>query len=454
MLNRLLFSRIEAWIVVLLALLAILGAIAFGALVLAGTQRPPRFGALAQGAKAVASIPFTVEKLLEADKQLQAITADRFIGQPSGWTVDPAFAGKIGGYLLLSRFDGIEKRHVVELVSLRDMATVHAWKPDAEALLADVARTSQLAQYDLWFNETWRAIHPFLMETGDLIIKDHQSPLFRIDACSGHVWTQDRMMFHHSTNSDGEGGFWIPSLYEPQTVEGTTEETYEDGIAHVSAEGEVLWKRSMLQVFLDHGLEHRLFPPSQMNQDPTHMNDIEPVLADGPYWKKGDLFISFRRLSMVILYRPSTDQIVWMKDGPWMAQHDVDIVDSTRIAVFDNAAYDRGRGGYVRDYTRIAVYDFATDTVSYPYAAAMEKAETKTLYEGLSDLMPGGLAMVEEENAGRILIVGQNGEIAASYLNMGDGGLTYRLGWSRYIDQATGDAVAAKLAATSCPAGG
>jgi hypothetical protein len=81
------------------------------------------------------------------------------------------------------------------------------------------------------------------------------------------------------------------------------------------------------------------------NDDPTHLNDIQPVLADGPYWKKGDLFVSLRNISSIMLYRPSTDQIVWMKRGPWLSQHDVDILDDHRISVYDNNVQDRGAGG-------------------------------------------------------------------------------------------------------------
>ena len=62
----------------------------------------------------------------------------------------------------------------------------------------------------------------------------------------------------------------------------------------------------------------------------------------GPDWKKGDLFLSLRNVSAVLLYRPSTDQIVWMKRGPWIGQHDVDILDDHRIGIYDNAAENRG----------------------------------------------------------------------------------------------------------------
>ena len=57
---------------------------------------------------------------------------------------------------------------------------------------------------------------------------------------------------------------------------------------------------------------------------------------DGPYWRKGDLFLSLRSPSTVMLYRPATNKVIWRKDGPWSKQHDVDILDDHRISIFNN----------------------------------------------------------------------------------------------------------------------
>ena len=53
------------------------------------------------------------------------------------------------------------------------------------------------------------------------------------------------------------------------------------------------------------------------------------------YWSKGDIFLSVRSLSLIILYRPSTNEVIWYKQGPWRFQH-IDIVDDNTIAIFDN----------------------------------------------------------------------------------------------------------------------
>ena len=133
-------------------------------------------------------------------------------------------------------------------------------------------------------------------------------------------------------------------------------------IRQVSPSGKLLYSKSVTQILLRHGYANWLFGTDVYNDDPTHLNDIEPVLADGPYWKKGDLFLSLRNVSAIMLYRPSTDEIVWMKRGPWMSQHDVDILDDHRIGIYDNAAEDRGdeEKPYFPSSSQIMVYDFAS----------------------------------------------------------------------------------------------
>ena len=71
------------------------------------------------------------------------------------------------------------------------------------------------------------------------------------------------------------------------------------------------------KIFIDNGLEYLLFSVGDryFDKDPIHLNDIQPVDFDGEYWKKGDVFLSLRHQSMVLLYRPSTNKIIWKGTG-------------------------------------------------------------------------------------------------------------------------------------------
>ncbi len=446
--QKLLFAKVEFWVVLLVFLVGLLGMIGFGAAVLDAERGTRLFGPISGAARSIAEIPSTVKDLFHDTNAMVAIAPKRFSGRPAGWR----FTGDkpLAGYLLLSRYDGDRLRHVIELVSLSDGVVRHEWAPDADSLLPPPPGGKELTGATNWKTSRYRAIHPILNDDGEILIKDHYSVLMGIDACGNRNWVQKSVYFHHSTERDGNGGFWVPSLEFPQTIDRVQTNFFEDALTRIDAKGHVLSKRSLTALFIDNGLEHLVFPQGHSLEDPLHLNDIQPVLADGPYWKKGDLFLSIRRLSMIMLYRPSTDEIVWKKQGPWMSQHDVDILDDHRIAVFDNNAYNRGTGGRVDGTNQIAVYDFATGEVSWPWADSMEAADVKTPLEGLMTILPDGGLFVEEEGFGRIVFFAPDGSLRAEYINKASDGRPYRLGWSRYLSQAAGDDALAKLSGITC----
>jgi hypothetical protein len=449
---RLLFARIEAWVVLALLLVGMLGVILFGAVLLEEERGNHRFGAAGTAAKTMAEIPRTVEALLQAEDRMVVYREVRF-DDPPGWSFPETATGTgLSGYWLMSRFDPAERRSIIEMVRLSDAKVMHVWRPDPDSLLADARRTSQVAHVGNWTTGTFRYFAPYLMPGGDLIVKDSASPLVRIDACARKVWMQDQTTFHHSTEADGTGGFWIPSHIEPSQIPHVTPTFADDALAHVAADGTILDEISVAGILMRHGLQHIVFQPQVTNDDPLHLNDIEPVLTDGPYWKKGDLFLSLRHPAMVMLYRPSTDEILWMKQGPWMAQHDVDILDDHRISVFDNRAYFRGEFGRVDGTSDIAVYDYPTDAVSRPHHDALAAENTKVLFEGLYTRLPEGAYVLEDQTAGVVLVFAEDGRKLAQFVNRPDDGKVYQIGWGRYVDQQTGDHVLQQIERIDCNA--
>jgi hypothetical protein len=450
-LEDIIFRKLDLWMVGLVLVFAAIGAIAFGALVYDNTDGGGRSGRIGEAAVLVARSPWTLKEILSEDLRVLADEPDRFAG-PGGWRIEAdARTDHLPGYLLLSRHDGDSRRHVVELIKLSDLSLVYRWLPDAEQLLANARRNWTWMEYSRWRNEAWRAIHPLLLENGDLIVKDHYTPLLRISACGERVWIKQDVHYHHSTEPDGQGGFWVPTLATPSTLPDVEEWFLEDTLTRMTLDGEILLRRSLVQTFIDHGLYHRIFSAMGFYaHDPLHLNDIQPVLEDGPHWRRGDLFLSLRRYSTVILYRPSTDAILWMKEGPWLAQHDVDIVDDHRIAVFNNNAIETGAEPRVKDVSEVLFYDFETDTVTSPFREAMERHDVRTVTEGLADLLPSGHLMLEEQNAGRILLLSHTGELVASFINNDSEGRGFQLGWSRYIPQELGERAAEALDQRTC----
>ncbi|PKP74487.1 MAG: hypothetical protein CVT84_08175 [Alphaproteobacteria bacterium HGW-Alphaproteobacteria-6] len=447
-----LFKRIELWLVLVFGLLGLLGAMALGTAALDTERGNSRFGALGRFAHMLADAPFILRDALRADTRMVGFRPERFTDRPTGWTITPGVAPP-EGYVLESHYDGDRRRPVIELYSFAEGRVVHEWLPDAGELLADAEVNHPAASPENWTQRYFRAIAPILTEDGRLIIKDHYAPLIGLDACGARLWVQDEMLFHHSTETDGAGGFWIPGVMTKGAVPATAADFVEDAIVHVGANGEILWRRSLPDLLLDHGLDHLLFSGQDYDEDVLHLNDIQPVLTDGRFWQAGDLFLSLRNHSMVMLYRPATDAIVWMQEGPWLNQHDVDILDDHRIAVFDNRLYDKGRGPRIDGSNQIAILDFDTGSVSRPLSERLAELDVTTLFEGKLDLMDDGRVLIEEEMAGRILILDPDGTLVAEYLNKAEDGTPYRMGWSRFMSRAAGDRALAALKAAGCPPG-
>lgn len=443
------------WIAILALGLVPAAFAAYGHLVLSATNSGNE-GPLEMTALSLAEMPQTVIRLLKGRDldPRHVANSDRF-PDAAGWTVAPGGADALAaeGHLLLSRYSGDEDRHVVELVDLATQRTLHVWRPDTDALFAglppqeDLTRIGQWGAFSRWNLRYFEAVHPFLMDNGDLVIKDHGTPLARIDACGDLVWRQPADMFKHSTNRDAEGRLWVPSVIEPHDP-AYGPKFSEDALTLVDpADGRIIEQVSTVPLLDAAGYYPQMFGAGAARNDPVHMNDIEPVLDDGPFWRKGDLFLSMRNLSLVALYRPSEGRIVWSRQGPWMAQHDVDLLDDHRIMVFSNNAYNAGHGDYVRGANEVLVYDFATDEVSSPWRDALAALQVHTRSEGLADVTPAGNLIVEDENDGRLLVLDPQGRLLASYLNRAGDGSIFTMGWSRVVDDALArsalDAIAA-----------
>ena len=113
---------------------------------------------------------------------------------------------------------------------------------------------------------------------------------------------------------------------------------YEDLLLHVSADGTVLREISFLQALIDHGGWYLLYDRPKVS--PTHVNDIElvtPALArriSGV--EPGDLLLSARHLDALAIVSRRNGGILWLQVGPWIQQHDPDIMPNGTISVFNN----------------------------------------------------------------------------------------------------------------------
>tara|TARA_B100000795_G_scaffold262294_1_gene240041 strand:+ start:174 stop:1529 length:1356 start_codon:yes stop_codon:yes gene_type:complete len=429
------FKKIEIWILYLLILVSILFAVGFGVLVRQELVGDIKMGWVSKTALTLAEIPVDLIRILRGGN---LIVEDRF---PSLDGFDGTYNSE-ESYLLLSRYDGDLKEGIVELIDLTNFEVLHTWNPDIDAF-NDLVKHDYEFKYLKRDNNNSRQIllHPKMTADGGLFFGQYL-PLIKIDHCSNLVFQNNHNRFHHSIETDIEGNIWFPSVMYPQSlpIEKVGRDIIEDlgyqddAIVKLSPDGEILFEKSVSQIFIDNGLEYLLFAyGNDFEEDPIHLNDIQPVDYDGEYWKKGDVFLSLRSQSMVILYRPSTNQIIWKGTGPFFDQHDVNILDDHRISVFNNNVKLFKSSREVDGSNEVIIYNFKTEEYSKYLAESLLNNYVKTPVSGRGKILLNGDLFVEETSQGRALYFNADGSLRWTHVNRSDNGNVYRLGWSRIL---------------------
>jgi hypothetical protein len=439
------FKKIEIWILYLTILLSILFAIGFGVLVRQGIEGATKFGSidittLSKPAVFIVRLPEQILRILLKpnpyrvsdpwDDEREFFKQDGFDGTPNSKE----------SYLLLSRYDGDLQEGVVELVDLRTFEIFHTWNPDIDAFNDLVEQVDEFENLERDANNKRSMLyHPNLTNHGGLLFQ----PLRQIDACSNLMFQNTHDAFHHSIETDIDGNIWTPSRIYPQSlpIEKVGRDIREEGgfdddaIVKLSPNGRILFEKSVSQIFIENDLEYLLFSVGvkTFDFDPIHLNDIQPVNFDGEFWKKGDVFLSLRHQSMVLLFRPSTNEMIWKGTGPFFHQHDVDILDEHRISIFNNNSKDFVNGDVVDGHNEVIIYDFKTNEYSSYLQDSLIENDLRTIAEGRSQILTNGDLFIEESNFARTLYFNADGSLRWTHVNRAKDGNVYKVGWSRIL---------------------
>lgn len=434
------FKKIEIWILYLTILLSIVSAVGFGVLVRQELVGSTKAGWVSKTALTLAEIPVNLIRLSQGpDGDL--IVEDRF-PTLDGFDGTPKFEES---YLLLSRYDGDLQEGVVELVDLRNFKVLHTWNPDIDAFnnLVEQVNEFKYLERDI-YNKRSRLVHPKLTSDGGLLFND-DTPLRKIDACSNLIFQNTYDRFHHSIETDIDGNIWVPSRIYPQTlpVEKVGRDIREEGgfdddaISKVSSDGEILFEKSVSQIFIDNGMESRLSMVGTSHEfqlDPIHINDIQPVNFDSKYWKKGDVFISLGHQSMVILFRPSTEEILWKHEKNIFHQHDVNIINEEEISIFNNnKKYFYLNKDIVDGHNEVLIYNFETQQVSSYLQKSLVREDVRTPSQGRGEILSNGDLFVEETDYARTLYFNSDGSLRWTHVNRANNENVYGVGWSRIL---------------------
>ncbi len=430
------FKKIEAWVLYLVIVFSLLFTIGFAGLVHQEIMGTRKLGKVSKFAVYISKLPVQFLKIVLNKNEFMVV--DRF-PELEGFSGEP-HEEKI--FLLLSSYNLDLKQSIVELVDLRNFTTLHTWNPKFNDYNKLVDQKDEFRFLDRDKNDNRSlAHHPFLTQDGGLLIND--GVLNKIDSCSNLIWQSSHDWFHHSLEVDSENNIWVPTHLFPSNMDknivGMNDQSnggfLDDAIVKISNDGKIIFEKSVSQIFMDNQLEPLLFSVGIPNipSDPIHLNDIQPVLEDSAFMRKGDVFLSFRHQSMIILYRPETDKIIWKGFGVFFHQHDVDILSRNKISIFNNNSKNGMNGAFVDGHNEVIVYDFLKNEYSSYMKNSLALHKVKTQTQGLSEILPNGDLFIEETNFGRTLYFNRDGQLKWSYLNRSSDGKVGTVAWSRLL---------------------
>lgn len=332
----------------------------------------------------------------------------------SGFT---AYTDNLQGYILMARSDPEQGGFLTELFDLGTQTVVAKWR--------DQEMSSP--QLDQEFNLTYLG-------------PDHQ--IVRVDACGKEIFRQTDYQYHHTFNYDDGGQLW--SIAYPDKEKHLPGKAYDatfyhpdykdDSLILIDNAGTVQKVISLTNIFIQQDLHNFLFigMDDHFHPDPLHINDVQPVLEDGPYFNRGDLFVSLGHQNQLILLNPKTEVIKWRSSGEGLFhQHDVDVLNAEEIAVFDNNRVVLSKDFSFKTNT-IEIYNFATSSWRTKFGDIMRTLEVKTVNQGLFELTESGL-FVEEQNRGRLLFLNEQ-RLLWEFVNRDrTTGKIYQIHWSSLI---------------------
>ena len=389
----------------------------------------------------IVDIPIKVNQLLS--KRISGYEADAQFNEKIISKLKKSNQNHIGHkyskpmYLLSSRYDFELSQTVIDIVDLNTFILKKKIIPDFEFIKSNLNPKNIYMEKSITGFEKLRSQSPHITHDGGIVFQARA--LVKLKNNGQIDWVNSEKNFHHSLTIDHEGNIWSPSRTFPFTLKNINHRSFfkEDAITCISSKGKIIFDRSLVDIFFKNEIGYKIYEDhafKNLKKDPFHLNDIEPVLEDGRHWKKGDLFLSLRGLSMIMLYRPSNDSILWYSEGKVRHQHDIDIIGDGKISIFNNESVVIDNNAKKKSNNKITIYDFDSKTFSNYFENSTEKYNVRTRTQGLHTLLDDGALYIEETDNGRHLFFDSSGQLVWQIFNYSSKeNLFYQYGWSSLI---------------------
>jgi hypothetical protein len=285
---------------------------------------------------------------------------------------------------------------------------LHEWRASVLDVWPDKVEEveTENAQY-------WRGVH--LFPNGDVLAIFEGIGIVRLDRDSNVVWKRDGGE-HHDLHVQDDGTIYVLTR-KAHVVRRINSQTpiLEDFITVLDANGRHVRSLSLLEAFEKSRFELVMKVNGMRRRgDLFHTNAIEVLdgrHADkGPQFRKGNVLVSLRLLSVIAIVDMDLGEVVWVQSGMWLMQHDPTLLPNGNVLLFDNMGHGAGRK------SKVLEYDPLTQEQVWMYAGNQQRP-FYTQMCGAARRLPNGNTLVTESDYGRAFEVTLGGEIVWEYLN-------------------------------------
>jgi hypothetical protein len=451
-LEKIVFAKIECWVVILLVIVGAVVTVGFGAVVKHVSSGGEKAGALGEFAYWLADVPINVAAIVTGEaRQKDSVSAKVTTAMP------------------------IEQYKTVEGIVDPTLDRLPIYWTSGARNLAPVAMTFRLNEspdeYLLLLDGGRKVVRHFLVRAPSLsgkfqplngisasvmlddasiiVFANGSDGLYRKDLCGNVIWSAPGLFHHSYSVADGKLGILgLPFADITQEDRGDLTWNHSEVINIIDVETGKL-ERSVRLDEIVRANAGRLDPFSWrlwqnnvnergvLKEDLIHLNKIEllpAAMADNyPGLPPGAWLLSSRHMNLLVLVDPATLRILWHSQGYTEGQHDPEFDGNGRVLVFNNGlSTNSTTPDSPANFSSIRRYDFASNQWSEIYNAVKVKGFTG--HSGEMDVAPDGTLMMEMTVQGRYVEVSPQGELLSEFINLKDKDHVY---WTRHAEYLT-----------------